>query len=98
MIATPRNASHRWCVSKARASTGSPSAATGGHHEPHGTWTGAGGAAGGSGIGSWWSVLQRGSRLATVGIAEDKYGGGGEGIVDSSVSPPPGAVVARAPC
>src|SRR2546426_10949071 len=98
MIATPRNASDRWCVSKASASTGSPSAATAGHHEPPGTWTGAGGAAGGAGIGAWGSVFQRGSRLATGGITEKLYGGGGEGIAPSSVAAPHGSVGAGAPC
>src|SRR2546422_9011561 len=98
MIATPRNASQRWCVSGARASTGSPSAATGGHHEPPGTWTGAGGAAGGSGIGSWCSVFQRGSRFANVGITEKMYGGGGEEIAHSSLAPPHRSFRPETPC
>src|SRR2546422_7447594 len=97
-IAAPRNASHSVCVSGARARTGNPSAATSGHHEPSGTWIGAGGAAGGSGIGSWCSVFQRGSRFATVGITEKLYGGGGEEIAHSSVAPPHGSFGAGAPC
>jgi len=43
---------------------------TRGHHDPPGTWIGPGGTAGGSCIGPWRSVLQRGRRLVTVGITE----------------------------
>ena len=68
--AAPTNATHSVCVSGANARTGRPNAATMGHHDPPGTWIGSGGAAGGSRIGPWRSVLQRGRRLVTVGITE----------------------------
>src|SRR3989454_5516021 len=96
-MATPTNTTHRVCVRGASAMTGSPRAATTGHHEPPGTWIGAGGTAGGSFIGPWRSVRQRGRRLSTVGITEKFYGGGGEGMPHSSVAPPHGAFGAGAP-
>src|SRR2546425_9568270 len=96
-MAAPTNTTHRVCVRGASAMTGSPRAATTGHHEPPGTWIGAGGTAGGAFIGPWRSVRQRGSRLSTVGITEKVYGGGGEGVPPSSGAPPPGSVDAGAP-
>src|SRR5213078_2750595 len=96
--AAPTNASHSVWVSGASARIGRPNAASMGHHDPPGTWIGPGGAAGGSRIGSWCSVFQRGSRFATVGITEKLYGGGGEGIAHSSVAPPHGSFGAGAPC
>src|ERR1051325_9036865 len=62
--------SHSVWVSGASARIGRPNAASMGHHDPPGTWIGPGGVAGGSRIGSWCSVFQRGSRFATVGITE----------------------------
>src|SRR2546426_5504625 len=81
----------------ATAMTGSPSAVIIGHQEPPGTWIGAGGSAGGSSIGSWRSVRQRASRCVTVGITEKLYGGGGEGMLHSSVAPPHGSFGAIVP-
>src|ERR1700704_1271638 len=97
-IAAPTNTSHSACVSTETAITGNPQAATSGHHDPAGTWIGAGGVAGGSRIGSWCSVFQRGSRLVTVGMTEKLYTGGGDGMLHSSVAPPQGSLGAACPC
>src|SRR5437879_11169629 len=96
-IAAPANTSHRVCVNTDSAITGSPHAATSGHHDPPGMWIGAGGVAGGSRMASWCSVFQRGSRLVTVGMTEKLYAGGGEGMLHSSVAPPQGPVGAARP-
>src|SRR2546422_6462085 len=97
-IAAPRNTTHSVCVRTESAITGSPHAATMGHHDPPGMWIGAGGRAGGSFIGPWRSVRHRGSRLSTVGITEKLYGGGGDGMPHSSVAPPQGSFEAGRPC
>src|SRR5882724_3142935 len=97
-IAAPRNTSHSVCVNTESAITGSPHAATSGHHDPPGTWMGAGGVAGGSRIGSWCSVFDRGSRLVTVGMTEKLQTGGGDGTLHSSVAPPHGSFEAACPC
>src|SRR5438445_12601855 len=97
-IAAPRNTTHSVCVRTESAITGSPHAATSGHHDPPGMWIGAGGAAGGSCIGSWCSVFHRGSRLVTVGMTEKLYAGGGEGMLHSRVAPPHGSFGATCPC
>src|SRR2546428_2207731 len=97
VIAAPASAGRRWCVSGRRASSGSPSAATSGHTDPPGTWTGAGGTGGGSCIGAWCSVFQRGRRLSTFGITEKLYAGGGDGTAHSRVAPPHGSFGAGVP-
>src|SRR2546422_6895979 len=97
VIAAPASAGQRWCVSGPSASTGSPSAATSGHTDPPGTWTGAGGTGGGSCIGAWCSVFQRGRRLSTFGITEKLYAGGGDGTAHSRVAPPHGSFGAGVP-
>src|SRR6185295_9421160 len=97
-IAAPTNTTHSVCVRTDSAITGRPQAATSGHHDPPGTWMGAGGVAGGSRIGSWCSVFQRGSRLVTVGMTEKLYTGGGDGMLHSSVAPPHGSFEAACPC
>src|SRR2546426_10297880 len=94
-MAAPTNTTHRVCVRGASAMTGSPRAATTGHHEPPGTWIGAGGTAGGSFIGPWRSVRQRGSRLSTVGITEKLYGGGGRSEEHTSELQSPCNLVCR---
>src|SRR2546426_597055 len=94
-MAAPTNTTHRVCVSGASAMTGSPKAATMGHHEPPGMWIGAGGRAGGSFIGPWRSVRQRGSRLSTVGITEKLYGGGGRSEEHTSELQSPCNLVCR---
>src|SRR4029077_18220643 len=96
-IAAPTNTIHRVCARTESAITGSPQAATNGHHDPPGTWIGAGGVAGGSRIGSWCSVFQRGSRLVTVGMTEKLYTGGGDEMLHSSVAPPQGSLGAACP-
>src|SRR5438105_15915361 len=88
--AAPTNASHSVWVSGASARIGRPSAASIGHHDPPGTWIGAGGVVGGSRIGSGCSVFQRGSRVATVGVTEKLYTGGGGAMLQSTVAPAEG--------
>src|SRR5690349_24683088 len=77
---------------------GRPSAATIGHHEPPGTWIGAGGTAGGTWMAGCRSVCQRGNRPVNVGITEKLSTGGGEGMLHSSVAPRHGSFDARCPC
>src|SRR6266480_156848 len=96
-IAAPTNTSHSVCVNTESAITGSPHAATSGHHDPPGMWIGAGGVAGGSRIASWRSVFHRGSRLVTLGMTEKLYAGGGDGMLHSSVAPPQGSFGAACP-
>src|SRR5438552_12545815 len=94
-IAAPRNATHSVCVSGASARTGRPHAATSGHHEPAGAWGFPGSAP--SGIALTCVIDQRGRRLATVGMTSKLCGGGGEGMVHSSVAPPHGSLPATLP-
>src|SRR5207253_2350574 len=95
--AAPTNTTHSVWVSADSAMTGRPSAATSGHHDPPGTWIGPGGTAGGSFIGPWCSVVQRGRRLVTVGITEKLWAGGGDGMLHSSDAPAQGTLEARCP-
>src|SRR6266550_9120484 len=97
-VASPTNTSHSWCEMAPAAITGSPNAVIIGHHEPPGTWMWAplpppppGGG------GTRCAALQRGRRLATVGITSKLCGGGGDGIVHSSVAPPHGSSPAASP-
>src|SRR5258705_7093094 len=93
----PTNTSHSWCDSAAMAKSGSPAAVTSGHHDPPGTWIGAGGVAGRGVMGAWCSVCHSGSRLSTRGITVKLYTGGGDGIAHSSVAPFHGSLPATSP-
>src|SRR5258705_12818766 len=85
--ATPTNTSHSWCDSAAIAMMGNPTAVTSGHHDPPGTWIGAGGVAGRGVMGAWGSVCHSGSRLATRGITVQLPTRGGYGIATSRGAP-----------
>src|SRR5947208_13603682 len=94
-IAAPKTATHSVGASGACARTGRPHAATSGHHEPAGAWGFPSSAP--SGIAVSCVIDQRGRRLATVGMTSKLCGGGGDGIVYSSVAPPHGSFPATLP-
>src|SRR5439155_20122399 len=94
-IAARRNATQRVCVGGARARPGAPAEATNGHHEPAVAWSFPSSAP--SGIALTCVIDQRGRRLATVGMTSKLCGGGGEGMVHSSVAPPHGSLPATLP-
>src|SRR6267142_1990216 len=93
---SPTNTTGRKCEIAPIAMMGSPAAVIIGHHDPPGTWIGAGGRSGRGAIGPWRSVCQSGSRLVTVGMTVKLYTGGGDGIAHSSVAPPHGLFGASA--
>src|SRR5258706_5043650 len=95
--AKPTNTSHRWCDTAATAMIGRPRAVISGHHDPPGTWIGAGGVRGNGAMAPWCSVFHSGSRLSTRGITVKLYTGGGDGIAHSRVAPPQGSFPATSP-